>query len=176
MGVSFRRLIARLIADQRVRFLAVGGVNTVLGYAIYAALAQWVFAHVPFGYLIALVISYAISITVAFVLYRRFVFVVKGNVLIDFLRFVGVYAVSILANAVALPLLVEFGGLNPLLAQAIVLVVTTLISFVGHKYFSFRRKPGGAAGESEAPSSSIPTDSSARPSGSSVGGPVDSAS
>lgn len=152
MGASFRRLIAGVVADQRVRFLAVGGFNTVLGYAIYAALAQFVFGKVALGYLIALIVSYAISITVAFVLYRRFVFVVKGNVLVDFARFVGVYAVSIGANAVALPVLVEFVGFHPLLAQAIVLVATTLISFVGHKYFSFRRKPhetGTAAGVSK---------------------------
>lgn len=132
-------MVARLIADQRFRFLAVGGVNTVVGYVIYAILAEVFLADVPFGYLIALVVSYAISITMAFVLYRRFVFVVKGNVLVDFVRFVGVYAVSIAANIVALPMLVELAGLNPLVAQAIVLVVTTIVSFVGHKYFSFRR-------------------------------------
>lgn len=141
MGASLRALIGRLAGDQRVRFLAVGGVNTLLGYGIYAILAQWVFERVPFGYLLALVVSYAIAITVAFVLYRRFVFVVKGNVLVDFMRFVGVYAVSILANAAALPVLVEVLRLHPLLAQAIVLIVTTLISFVGHKHFSFRRSP-----------------------------------
>ncbi|MGO2745886.1 GtrA family protein [Microbacterium sp.] len=140
MGASLRELGARVAGDQRVRFIAVGGVNTVVGYAIYAVLAQWVFARVPFGYLLALVISYAISITLAFILYRRFVFVVKGNVLVDFARFVSVYAVSILANIAALPILVEAVHLHPLVAQAIVLIVTTLISFFGHKHFSFRRK------------------------------------
>lgn len=171
MGVSLRSLIARVVADQRVRFLAVGGVNTVLGYAIYAALAQWVFAHIPLGYLLALVISYAISITVAFVLYRRFVFVVKGNVLVDFVRFVGVYAVSILANAAALPILVEVLGLNPLVAQAIVLVVTTLISFVGHKYFSFRRKTEKGV-EIDGPDN----DTRPPPQGPPIGGRLDSTS
>jgi putative flippase GtrA len=166
MGASRRGLIARIAGDQRVRFLAVGGVNTILGYAIYAVLAQWVFAHVPLGYLLALVISYAISITVAFVLYRRFVFVVKGNVLIDFARFVSVYAVSILANAAALPVLVEVVRLHPLVAQAIVLVVTTLISFVGHKHFSFRRTAV------HPPEPDTPTP----PQGSSGGRPIDSTS
>jgi len=139
MGGSLSRFVSKLTADQRIRFLAVGGVNTVVGYLIYAVLAQWVFQNVFLGYLISLAISYAISITLAFVLYRRFVFVVKGNVFVDFLRFVSVYAVSILANAVALPFLVEVFGMNPLIAQAIVLVVTTIISFLGHKHFSFRR-------------------------------------
>lgn len=137
------RLISRVLADQRIRFLMVGGVNTVVGYAIFAALTYWVLADVPFGYLISLIISYAIAITLAFVLYRRFVFPVKGNVVRDFLRFVSVYAVAIGANILALPALVEVVGLHPLPAQAIVLVVTTILSFVGHKYFSFRRSPRG---------------------------------
>ncbi|MFS0852499.1 GtrA family protein [Microbacterium sp. 179-I 3D4 NHS] len=166
MRASLRRVLARVLGDQRVRFLAVGGVNTVLGYAIYAVLAQWVFAHVPLGYLLALIISYAIAICVAFVLYRRFVFVVKGNVLVDFVRFVGVYAVSILANAAALPVLVELLHLHPLVAQAIVLVVTTLISFVGHKHFSFRRRKPAAP----------VADTPASPQGSSGPGPIDSSS
>jgi putative flippase GtrA len=156
MGASFPRFVAGVIADQRVRFLAVGGVNTVVGYLIYAVLAQWVFAQVFLGYLISLAISYAISITLAFVLYRRFVFVVRGNVVVDFVRFVGVYAVSIAANVVALPVLVEIAGLNPLLAQAVVLVVTTIISFVGHKYFSFHRKPNPARPSRDGPPGSSP--------------------
>lgn len=158
MGAPARGAIARFFGDQRIRFLAVGGINTLLGYVIFAALAQWVFVDVAFGYLLALIVSYAISITVAFVLYRRFVFVVKGNVVVDFVRFVSVYAVSIGANAVALPLLVEIAGLHPLVAQAIVLAVTTLISFVGHKYFSFRRKGGvGAGGDTPASPQQPPT-------------------
>ncbi|WP_457101026.1 GtrA family protein [Microbacterium sp. P5_E9] len=141
MANRITRLTARVAADQRIRFLMVGGTNTIVGYAVFAALATWVFADVYLGYLVSLVISYVIAITLAFVLYRRFVFVVKGNVVGDFIRFVSVYIVAILANAAALPLLVEVLRLHPLPAQAIVLIATTVLSFVGHKYFSFRRKP-----------------------------------
>jgi putative flippase GtrA len=31
-------------------------------------------------------------------------------------------------------------GMSPLVAQALIVVVTTLTSYFGHKYFSFRRK------------------------------------
>jgi putative flippase GtrA len=41
--------------------------------------------------------------------------------------------------AVSLPVLVELSGLHPLVAQGVALVITTLISYVGHKWFSFRR-------------------------------------
>jgi len=132
-------LATTLANDRRIRFLAVGGVNTVFGYGIYAALDLYVFAAVPFGYLLSLALSYAIAVTLAFILYRRFVFHVTGQVWTDLTRFVGVYLVSIGVNVVALPILIELFGLNSLVAQAIVLVCTTLISFFGHREFSFRR-------------------------------------
>lgn len=134
-----RELITRLVGDQRVRFLAVGATNTIIGYVVFSALTLWVFAHIPFGYLLSLIISYAVAIVIAFVLYRRFVFKVTGHVVRDFLRFVSVYAVAIGLNAVLLPLFVEVLHLHPLIAQAITLVITTLLSFFGHREFSFRR-------------------------------------
>ena len=139
LGHSMRRVLTRLVDDQRVRFLAVGATNTVVGYLIFAALTTWFLRELPLGYLLSLVASYAIAIFLAFFLYRRFVFHVSGHVLADFLRFVGVYAVAISINLVALPLLVEIVHVHALLAQAVILVVTTLVSFFGHKSFSFRR-------------------------------------
>lgn len=132
-------VVSRLVADQKVRFLAVGGFNTVLGFATFSALTLWVLDDVRFGYLLSLVLSYACGISVAFVLYRRFVFVVHGHVLRDLARFVTVYAVTVSVNAVVLPLLVEVAGVAPVLAQAVVVLITTLMSFVGHRSFSFRR-------------------------------------
>ncbi|TFD70085.1 GtrA family protein [Cryobacterium sp. Hb1] len=131
--------MVRFLRDQRVRFLAVGATNTLVGYLIFSAFTLWVFADVHLGYLLSLALSYAVGISLAFVLYRRFVFVVHGHVLRDFARFVSVYLVAIGINAVALPLLVEVVRVPPLLAQLIILVVTTLLSFFGHKKFSFRR-------------------------------------
>ena len=44
---------------------------------------------------------------------------------------------------------VELLGLPPWLAQAIIVVVTTLVSYFGHKYFSFRRKKADVPAERE---------------------------
>ena len=62
---------ARLLANQKVRFLIVGGFNAVFGYGLFALFYRFVFSDVRFGYLISLVASYAAAITVAFLLYRR---------------------------------------------------------------------------------------------------------
>jgi putative flippase GtrA len=137
-----RRLRTRglaLLGDERVRFLIVGGVNTVLGYGLFALF--WLTLGEQIGYLGSLYASYAVAIVAAFLLHRRFTFRVHGtgSVVVDFVRFAGVHVVSLVINTVALPLLVEAGGLYPLAAQAIVVVVTTLVSYFGHKLFSFRR-------------------------------------
>jgi putative flippase GtrA len=128
-----------MLDDERVRFLLVGGTNTVVGYGLFALLELTIGQRV--GYLVSLYLSYAIAVAVAFVLHRRFTFRVtgSGNVLLDFVRFASVYVVTLAINTVALPLLVELGGLVPLVAQAIVVVVTTAVSYFGHKFFSFRR-------------------------------------
>ena len=138
-GSMPRLSISALMADERVRFIIIGGVNTVVGYAIFAVL-QITVGHV-IGYLGSLYASYVLGVTLAFVLHRRFTFRTQGtgNTLIDFLRFASVYIVSLAINTLVLPLLVELGGLEPLVAQAITVVVTTLVSYFGHKYFSFRR-------------------------------------
>jgi putative flippase GtrA len=134
-----RKALAALRRDERVRFVLVGGVNTVLGYGLFALLD--VTAGQAIGYLACLVIAYAIATVVAFVLHRRFTFQVHGtgSAIVDFLRFSVVYVVTLALNAIALPLLVEFAHLAPLLAQAIITVLATVLSYVGHKFFSFRR-------------------------------------
>jgi len=123
-----------------VRFLIFGGINTVIGYGLFALFELFLGKYI--GYLGSLYVSYALATILAFYLHRRFTFraSTSGKVVVDFLRFQSVYLVSLLVNTAALPLLVEWFGLKPLVAQAVIVVITTAISYVGHKWFSFRRK------------------------------------
>jgi putative flippase GtrA len=137
------RLARRLFAQERIRFLLVGGINTVFGYAVFALL--YLTAGHTIGYLGSLYLSYVVGVSLAFVLHRRVTFRAHetgGNPVLDFLRFSSIYVVALAVNTVGLPLLVEFGHLPALAAQAIMVVVTTTISYLGHKYFSFRRARG----------------------------------
>lgn len=130
--------LLRLVSDQRIAFLLIGGVNTAVGYGWFV-LFNFLFRHVAFGYLWSLGFAHIFSVLCAFVLYRRFVFRVRGHVWRDLGRFELVYLVSILINFAVLPLLVEFAHLNPLVAQASIIFLTTMISYFGHRRFSFRR-------------------------------------
>lgn len=136
-----------VVKDQRLAFLVVGGLNTGIGLLAFIFFQYFVGRHAGrYGYMLALLCAHVVAVLCAFVLYRHLVFRVRGHVLHDLLRFESVYLTSLGVNAALLPVLVELGHLTPLVAQFSVLVVTTLISWFGHKHFSFRRAPhaGGA--------------------------------
>ncbi len=136
--------LLRRVPDQRVAFLLVGGFNTAFGFLafvafdrLYAALApQWVdVVHNT----VTLACAHVVSVIVAFVLYRTLVFRVTGQVWRDLARFESVYLVSLGVNWVLLNLLTVVVGLPAIVAQALVVAVIAVVSFFGHKHFSFRR-------------------------------------
>jgi putative flippase GtrA len=126
----------RVVRDQRVAFLIVGGINTVVGFLCFAGFLVLVGKQ---RYLVALVCAHVVAVLIAFVLYRSVVFKVRGHVLADLWRFETVYLSALAVNFVVLPLLVEIAHLPVLLAQALIVFVTSLMSWVGHKHYSFRR-------------------------------------
>jgi putative flippase GtrA len=139
-------LLLRILRDQRVSFLLVGAFNTALGFGLFVVLDLTLgrtldaVAGRTVGSLATLLCSYAVAIVVAFFLYRKFVFRVRGHLLRDFLRFQSVYWVALTINAFALPILVGW-GFPRIPTQAAIVIVTTVISYVGHRFFSFRRAP-----------------------------------
>lgn len=131
-------LIQQLLDSEKLRFLIVGGLNTALGFGLFAFF-NWTFSKYEFGYMIALVLSQIISLFFAFWLHKTFTFKTAGHLWQDFIRFTMVNSVNYVINWIALPILVHGMHMNPLIGQLIVLIVTTVLSFVGHKYFSFKR-------------------------------------
>lgn len=132
---------------QFVRYILVGGFNTVFSYGVFALLT-WSFRELgSFSYMYAAVLSNFIAISVAFLGYKWFVFRTRGNYLVEYVRCFGVYGSSALIGLAGLPILVPIlrhtlhkPELAPYIAGAILTVVTVLFSFVGHKSFSFRQK------------------------------------
>ncbi|TFD71232.1 GtrA family protein [Cryobacterium gelidum] len=130
-----------VLNDERVRFILIGGLNTSIGYLIFVILELSFGSRL--GYFFSLYGSFLLSSVSAFLLHRRVTFRVSGSerILLDFLRFLSVYTFALVINSIALPLLVEVGAVPPLLAQALIVAATTLVSYFGHKFFSFRRRP-----------------------------------
>ena len=132
---------------QFVRYIVVGGFNAVFGYGLFAFLT-WSFTGLgSYSYMYAAVLANLIAISVAFLGYKWFVFRTRGNYLIEWIRCFGVYGSSALIGLAALPVLVPIlrhvlrgPEQAPYIAGAILMIVTVLFSFFGHKNFSFRQK------------------------------------
>ncbi|NMM25019.1 MAG: GtrA family protein [Phycicoccus sp.] len=123
--------------------MIVGGINTAVGLAWFALFDSLI--SPVWGYMATLGVSHIASVLCAFVLYRRFVFRVHGHALLDLGRFEVVNLASLGINALALPALVEGFGLAPLVAQVAITGITALVSYIGHRDFSFRRRRSKSA-------------------------------
>jgi putative flippase GtrA len=176
-------LARRVPASQFVRYLCVGGFNTLFGYTSYVVLLTLLNSALPNRLLyltvvIASVLSMPLNITVAFLGYKFFVFRTKGNFLREWLKCFAVYGTAMIPGLVALSALTRFlqsylhahsERLHPMLASfethlsgrplalvqpfangkamagyiagAIVIAVSTVYSFFGHRNVTFRLKP-----------------------------------
>lgn len=131
---------------QLFRYLLVGGWNTIFGYTCFFLINQWLTHKMPtYSYIAASLSSNFISITVAFLGYKWFVFRTKGNYLKEWLRSLIVYSGTIIFSALALAPLVglirhitRFQSQAPYVAGGLVASITVISSFFGHKHISFR--------------------------------------
>jgi len=122
-----------------IRYLLVGGWNTVFGMAVYAGLYHWLGNSVH--YLVLLIPSNILAITNAFACYKFFVFKTKGNVLREYFRCYVVYGGMMLVGAALMFVLVEALRLPPVIANCACIAVTTIISYFAHRDFSFKQNP-----------------------------------
>lgn len=136
-----------MFRDQRMAFVLVGGLNTVISYAAFLAFSR---LGSVWGGDLAVLEAQAIAVPVAWVLHRRFVFRVTGHLLRDFSRFMLVTVIPIGVNLLVLPVLTTVLYWPVLLAQLLFTVVWVVASFFLHREFSFRRTaadaPAGAGG------------------------------
>lgn len=125
-----------LARSQKFRFLLVGLANTVFGYLLFAGL---LLAFGEESYVLTGVISHIVATTLSFGLNRTYVFGSEGRILLGYLKFQMIYTLILALNLALLIAFVEFLRWPVLVAQAVCLFFVAVSSYLGHKYFSFRR-------------------------------------
>ena len=131
-GVALR---ARRNWEQLGKFCAVGAVGYLINLAVYDGLL-----HEGLHYLLAATCSFLVAVTSNYTWNRIWTFREhRGHVGIQGMRFFVVSLVALGANLLLLHLLVTYGGLDKLPAQAVAIVLVTPLNFVGNKLWSFRR-------------------------------------
>jgi putative flippase GtrA len=127
---------------QELRFLLAGAYNTAFGFLVFTLLYYGLRTRI--SYLGVAVLCQAVSLTSAFIVYRRLVFRSAVGWLGSFLRFNLSQLVAFLSGMFGLYSLVHFVHLDPLAAQAIVVLASVVIAYTLHRYFSFRVRPSSA--------------------------------
>ena len=129
--------LLRIVKHQPIAFAVVGVANIAIGYGLFVI---WMLALGNDNlYPVALIGSYSISVLIAFVLHRTLVFRVRGHLARDLGAFIVVNSGGLVLNLILGTFAVSVLHAPPLPAQAVVMLIVAGVSFLGHRYFSFRR-------------------------------------
>lgn len=126
-------MIKKLFHDKRIRFLFVGGLNTAVGYGFYA-----LFIFFGWNAYLATTLSTVLGIINSYFWNKYFTFKKPKKSLTEVMRFVLVYAVSYAANLGLVYLFIDLWGMNSYVSGVVCLFITTIISYFGHNFFSFK--------------------------------------
>ncbi|MDT7950942.1 MAG: GtrA family protein [Acetobacteraceae bacterium] len=124
--------LRRLADEKLVRFLAVGGLNALFGYAMFAL---GVLVGLPPE--VALLVATVLGVLFNFITTGRLVFGVSNRRLLP--RFCLVYGAVYLLNSAVLRLLVV-AGVSPFLAQAGLVPISAAVTFLLMKSFVFSER------------------------------------
>ncbi|HEV2618389.1 MAG TPA: GtrA family protein [Acidobacteriaceae bacterium] len=147
----FAALRRVLPSGEVIRFLMVGGFNTVFSIAlayIFILPVEFFFPKLPRA-AVTTIANYAalpLSITVAFLAYKWIVFRTRGNYFKEWIKVFAVYGVSLPFPAVVIPVATSLFlhmHFAPRLVSLLALVtnsgVIACYSYLAHKKFSFKR-------------------------------------
>lgn len=122
---------------ETVRYLLVGGYNTVVSYLIYVFFVLYYgqdFAQ------LALFLSFILSSFNSFFTQRTFVFLSEGDYRKEYLKCLMTWSLGYLMNAVVLHILKNWIGLNAYLAGLFAIVIVTCVTYFLLKYFAFKKE------------------------------------
>jgi putative flippase GtrA len=122
------------VLRQWLRFAAVGALNTLLSWVLYALLEA---GGVP--YLLASALAFAAGAVNSYVLNRRWTFRSRARRSPEVARFAVVQAVGLATDVLLLEALVRDAGVAHLLAQALVFPVASAVTFALSRNWAFAR-------------------------------------
>lgn len=120
---------------QLIKFLVVGALNTLLGYAVIFACMYLL----GLSALLSNVIGYAFGLVLSYVLNRKVTFQSTSKSKAEVFRFLLVFLIAYFANFCVLLMLIHVWKFHEGVSQLVAGVVYVLFSFVLNKYYVFYR-------------------------------------
>lgn len=126
-----------MLDSRKIRYLVGGGWNTLFGYTLSIGLYNLLSNRI---HIIGIaIIANVFAISMAFLTYKLFVFQTKGNWWKEYLRSYLVYGNTVLVSIVMLWVLVDFMAIPFWIAQGLIIIITVIMSYIGHSRFTFSK-------------------------------------
>ncbi len=122
---------------EKIRFLLVGGFNTVSGYLIFSFFTFYL--QNIFNNAFILIATYGLSVPLSFCTLKIFVFQTTGNWLKEFIKILNVYVASYFLNLILLYLFTMILLMNIYISQALALSVMAVTMYLIHRFFTFKK-------------------------------------
>lgn len=122
---------------QQLRFLLAGAWNTLFGYLAFLLAYQLLGG--ASGSIPALLLGYALALPQSYAVQRFLVFRSRGAWLGQFSRFAFASLSVFAVNVAVLPAALALSDADPRVLQAIFILLSTIVSYLAHKHFSFKQ-------------------------------------
>lgn len=120
-----------LLVPEKLRFLLVGGFNTLSSYLLFAMFVS------VLSYAAALVITYVLAINLSILTMRHYVFRAKTNFLKQYYKSGTTYILMLVFNYLFLWICIDILSIHPLISQALFTLISTILLYYIHKNFNF---------------------------------------
>lgn len=120
---------------QTIRFLLVGGFDTVVAFSSYSFLI-----YIGVHYSVTLIINYIFSVSLSIFNMRFFVYQSKNSFFKEYRKGWMTYLSTLLLNYVFLFFAIDVFHIGEIKAQAVYTVLITIYIYFMHKYFTFSKR------------------------------------
>jgi len=133
--------MSKTVRTEFMQFLIVGGFAALVNFVSRIIINEWV------GYRVAVVLAYLVGMLTAFILSKIYVFEKSGRhhwhelrdfTLVNLLAVIQVWLISVGLAEYLFPA-VGYTFYAPEVAHLIGLAIPAVTSYLGHKYYSFRK-------------------------------------
>ena len=117
------------------KFGIVGILSTVFNYSVFVFLYKIVSVH----YIQSSITGYVSGLLLGYQINKNWTFIARvDKSKIYIISYITVYAISLVSSQAFLFLFVEFFLINPLWANVLVIVLSTVMNFLGTNFFVFK--------------------------------------
>ena len=130
-------LLALFEKNKELRFLFIGGCNTIFGY--FSGLLIYFMIGSLVNIIFVLIFSYVVAVTESFLAYKLFVFKTNGNWFSEYIKCYYLSSFNAVIGMVGIYFLYEKLSIPFWIAQGVMLFITLIFSYLGLKKYIFNR-------------------------------------